>query len=184
MLLGALTRDQVRDALLGAEFDPYLHPSTTALERVLQDIERNGWVSGFSAPEPDPCGDDLIADFVSAHGEFNRRLNPQLRDHVYTAEQLQAPSGPYRPLAEMLAQFLLDWHAADVFADETVFTGILFCEHVLAMHGFTATLAYPEAEPKGAIISWLSRRDNHPDHAQRLTSAILGRFRTQARPES
>lgn len=183
MLLEALPRAQIRDLLARAGFSAIMRPTVAQLTALLQVIEDDALADGFIAPSVAAADARALLDqFMTNHVAVTKSIEQQLREQGMTDQVAQSASGPYRALAVLLAEFIEEWVAAGVFGDESLFTATVFCEHILAMHGFTVDLVYPEHRLRGAVVIFAERVAGGEDaKREALTNAILGRFRGRAR---
>lgn len=140
-------------------------------------------LDGRSASDPGAAASKLLDELEAADRAFTIWLRAEKTQRQIPAEELRSADGPYRRLAEVVADFLVGWLSTMPFGEHSLLTGLVVAEHLLALHGFVVELAYGQPL-KGAVCQFAWRlahpEQGKPANRQQLVNAILGRFRGQA----
>jgi hypothetical protein len=159
-----------------AGFSPFLRPSAENLHDFL--VAAGSSVAGHDIEATRA----ILAKFEVDHVRTAHEIETEIEERGLDRDARQARDGPYRLLAQLLADFLVEWGGSAPLGGDSLLAGLVFCEHILAMHNLSVTLAYPDEHLKGAVIAWCrastgETETRSPDPKQSLTNAILGRLR-------
>jgi hypothetical protein len=177
-LLDTITRDDILRCQAAAGFSPLLRPSAEMLHWFLVEAG-----SAVDEPRIDEA-QQLLDEFVEDHVRVSNEIERAIVDGGLTAEERRDRNGPYLPLADLLARFLVRWGEVSPFGEDSLLAALVYCEQILAWHNFVVSLAYPDDQLKGAVIRWhrvlMGEVDSDvTDPLGNLRNAILGRFRGQ-----